>query len=269
MRFSQRKGLTPISDIIHINDITDTLRISIWNVFDLLVWSTSGFTYDSYHRPKIRTFAKALWFEYFKKPIDTIPYDGSDILNILRKYFFESDWYEVYDFIEYALNYFNDEQLDVAINNILERELSGYRFVAGSIVDITNKQEIEMLESAIYDDKYKSVSKHLQRALELLSDRDNPDYRNSIKESISAVESIAKIITGIPNATLGDAVKILEKTGKLHTALKEGFSKLYGYTSDEDGIRHAMIDEPNITASDAKYFLLSCTSFINYLKSKV
>ena len=46
-------------------------------------------------------------------------------------------------------------------------------------------------------------------------------------------------------------------------------SNLYGYTNDADGIRHAMLEQPNLTAADAKYFLISCTAFVNYLKSKV
>jgi hypothetical protein len=103
----------------------------------------------------------------------------------------------------------------------------------------------------------------------LLSNREQPDYRNSIKESISAVESLARIMTNNHKATLGDALKIIERSGKLHPALKEGFSKLYGYTSDEGGIRHAMLEEPNLTSADAKFFLISCTNFINYMKSKL
>lgn len=55
----------------------------------------------------------------------------------------------------------------------------------------------------------------------------------------------------------------------MHTALKEGFLKLYGYTNDEDGIRHAMLEEPKLTAADAKYFLMSCTSFANYSKAQL
>ena len=90
-----------------------------------------------------------------------------------------------------------------------------------------------------------------------------------LAKSISAVESMAKEITGKPKATLGEALKVLEVSNKIHPSLKESFSKLYGYTSDEGGIRHAMLSEPNLTAADAKFFLLSCTSFINYLKSKI
>ena len=77
------------------------------------------------------------------------------------------------------------------------------------------------------------------------------------------------MISKSDKATLGDALRAIEKSGQLHKALKEGFLKLYGYTSDEQGIRHAMLDEPNLTAGDARYFLVSCSSFVNYLKSQL
>jgi len=44
----------------------------------------------------------------------------------------------------------------------------------------------------------------LSRALELLSDRKQPDYRNSIKESISAVEATCQVFASKSRATLGD-----------------------------------------------------------------
>jgi AbiJ-like protein len=171
--------------------------------------------------------------------------------------------------LEFILNYFENAELNNAMNGILERELSGYRFVDGLITDITDPQEIEMLEEVLSDNEFPAVRIHLRAALAMLSNRENPDYRNSIKESISAVESMARIISGNKKATLGDALKIIEKQGKIHSALKDAYSKLYGYTSDEGGIRHAMLEEPNLSVSDAKFFLLSCTSFINYLKSKL
>ena len=103
-----------------------------------------------------------------------------------------------------------------------------------------------------------------------LSDRKTPDYRNSIKESISAVEAMARIVAGTPKATLGDALKVMERKQQLHPALKEAFSKLYGYANDSDGIRHAINNEDTaVGQSIAKYFLLSCTSFINYLKANL
>jgi len=55
---------------------------------------------------------------------------------------------------------------------------------------------------------------------------------------------------------------------ELHKALKTGFSNLYGYTSDADGIRHPMLEKANPPSEDAKYMLISCSAFINYLIAK-
>ena len=178
-------------------------------------------------------------------------------------------WYEVYDFVEYTLNYMGNVKEIAGINQVLERELSGYRFVGGYITDITSKQELVMLESTLADDEFPIVNAHLKRALALMSNKREPDYRNSVKESISAVESLARKIANKSNASLGDALNILGRSNTIHPALKKSFASLYGYTSDANGIRHAFSDETDITPADAKFFLLSCTSFINYLKSKM
>ena len=120
----------------------------------------------------------------------------------------------------------------------------------------------------IDDTQIEFTYQHLNQSLTLLSDRQNPDYRNSIKESISAVESICKIITQDDKATLGKALKIIEDKHGLHAALKGSLSQLYGYTSDADGIRHAMSGESNLSYIDAKFMLVACTNFINYLIEK-
>jgi len=101
--------------------------------------------------------------------------------------------------------------------------------------------------------------------LNKLSDKKNPDYRNSIKESISAVESICQQITQDPKAELGKALKTIKTKLSIHGALEQGFIKIYGYTSDGDGIRHALMDEPNLDQEDALYMLITCSSFVNYL----
>ncbi|MGI8787752.1 MAG: AbiJ-NTD4 domain-containing protein [Pyrinomonadaceae bacterium] len=264
MRFSERKGYKEVSKIIQIDSISSNLRNLIWNALHVYIWDEG--TLESNYRP----FFTQLRHHYFKQRIDNISYyQYHNFLHDVREYFFKAEWYEVYDFLEEILYHFKNDELNQLINNILEQELSAYRFVSGIFTDITNTQEIEMLKDALTDVDFPNVKAHLQRALELLSDRKSPDYRNSIKESISAVESIAREIANNPKATLGEALKEIEKKGDFHKALKEGFLKLYGYTSDANGIRHAMMDEPNLTANDAKFFLLVCTSFINYLKTKM
>jgi hypothetical protein len=275
--FSQRQGLKPVSQVAQVGAMNDELRNSLWNALDTAFWSTDGFVYgDHGGHGEIEEFSYVLWSNYFKKPVDSRPgYSrggrGRMILDAIREYFFGCEWHEVYDFLEFVVRLYakNRPRLADYLNQILTRELAGYKFIDGLIVDITDAQESELLAEALKDTKFGPVTAHLERALQLLVDRKQPDYRNSIKESISAVEAMARIVAEAPKATLGEALKVLEKKGRLHPALKDGFSKLYGYTNDDDGIRHAMLDEPNIDQSDAKYFLLSCTSFINYLKANL
>jgi hypothetical protein len=287
-RFSERKGYVKVSDAFQKDGINDALLISLWNALLIHLWNRDGYIYTQYGRPIIEEFGKGLWIHFFKKPVDTMPEirssfsgggHGGPILEEIRIFFFNAKWFLVYDFIEFTCQFHSNAPgfagLPDAINQVLEREMAGYRLISGKIVDITDEQEIQMLEEALQenDQKFSGVVEHLQRALELFADRKNPDYRNSIKESISAVESMMKVITGNPQASLEDGLNYLKKNGKLpaHQALHGGWKKLYGYTSDAGGIRHALIadQDSGLGIDEARYFLLSCTSFTNYLKTKL
>lgn len=184
-----------------------------------------------------------------------------------------AQWYVVYDFIEIHLSYLDEEERKIRINQynvILEQEKAGYRIVSGEIAPITNRTEIATIEQSS-NTAFQSVNQHIQKALNLYADIKAPDYENSIKESISAVEAMCCIITGISgaNATLGKALKKLKDCGvHIHPAMENAFLSLYGYTSDEDGIRHGGIDFKSAPAEDAKYMLISCSAFVNYLIEK-
>jgi hypothetical protein len=269
--FSQRKGLVAASELIQVESMTIGLRNSLWNALDSAIWSSKDFMWKQYGQAEIVPFARSLWFHHFKEPMDSIPERSVQCLAQIRTHFYEAVWNEVYDFLEFVVKHYDRTRPRLAgfLNAILERELSGYRFVDGILVDVTSREELQMLDEALADTRFAGTAAHLKRSLELYAHRETPDYRNSIKESISAVEAIARVVAENQKATLGDALKAIEKRGKLHQSLKEGFLRIYGYTSDEGGIRHAMLDEPQITANDAKYFLLSCTSFCNYLKAQV
>ncbi len=182
-------------------------------------------------------------------------------------------WYEVFDFIEIHLSFLENNERNIRAkqyNAILEQEKSGYRIVCDVIAPIINEAEIKSIEEASAT-KFSSVNEHIRKSLELYADTQSPDYQNSVKESISAVESICCIITGLSgaDATLGKTIKKLKDNGiHIHSAMEQAFVKLYGYTSDEAGIRHGGIDFNDVPAEDAKYMLVSCSAFINYLLEK-
>lgn len=282
MRFSQRSGIIPIQKVIQIGVIDDDLRNSLWSLLTLFYWNAFnkakyGFMNkreDYIEGSNLEELFKALWLHYFKKPIDTIPilfYNDDGGLGLLRTYFFKAKWYEVYDFVEFISAYSSQSEqaaFFIACNEFLERENSGYRFVDGKIIEISSSDEVTEIERAIEQSTpYYGVKQHLSTAIALLSKKDKPDYRNSIKESISAVESLCRTVSKDEKATLGAALKSLEKKGTLHPALKSAFSSLYGYSNDAEGIRHALMEASNLNSADARFMLISCSAFINYVIS--
>lgn len=69
---------------------------------------------------------------------------------------------------------------------------------------------------------------------------------------------------------LSSALNELEKTTTLHSALKNGLNSIYGYTSDAQGIRHAILD-PSLTVvdeADALLMMGACAAFVSYLINK-
>jgi hypothetical protein len=72
-------------------------------------------------------------------------------------------------------------------------------------------------------------------------------------------------LTGEASGGIDPALTILDKKKKLHPAFKTALSKLYAYTSDEDGIRHAILDEPNVSFAEARFMLVACSAFANLL----
>lgn len=273
--FSQRNGLKPLKKTLQRDSLDEETRNRIWTALKIHLWDKWNVDFQYYPEAKaIEILLDHYWFTYFKKPIDT-RYDmharnNNDYYNFLRKYFFNCKWNEVFDLIEFALAHLPKnmtEKMCDLINRILTDEASIYRIADQQFIEITSETEIQEVDSATQT-KLDGVSIHINTAIKFLSDRKNPDYRNSIKESISAVESLFKILTNNKSATLSEGLKEMKKSVEIHPSLLSGFEKIYAYTSDESGIRHAITDEPSCTFDDAKFMLVSCSAFINYVIGK-
>jgi len=52
--------------------------------------------------------------------------------------------------------------------------------------------------------------------------------------------------------------------------LKRGFTAIYGFTSDEQGIRHSLLEKesPTVDEADAQFMIGACSAFVSYLISK-
>jgi hypothetical protein len=275
-RFSEREGFKPVKSVIQVDSMDIELRNSLWNALTIYYWRRKKQDYDGILlSANLETLINQLRIHFFKIPIDNLQIHWGSVFQKLKEHFSSCKWCEVYDFIEFIAKAYPDNSVNLEFmnycNSVLEQELSAYRFVGGKITKITSKEEIAEIEEAQKTtgiEQLKPVNIHLKSALDLFADRKSPDYRNCIKESISAVEATCKLIANNPKATLGDAIKEVKKKVDIHPALEKAFDSLYGYTSNAEGIRHALLDKPKLDFEDAKFMVVSCSAFINYLISK-
>lgn len=266
MKFSERYGYEKPSEVIIRERITPEIQNAICTCFDLLKRGIGPNLY--------KTVDEYIWCFFLNQRKDK--YSG---LGGVITYFIENDeneWYKKLDLIETALfvisintriqSYLH--QFANHLNLEFKRLNFAYRIVENQIVEITSEQEIKTLETAIENNK-ENIKLHLNNALKLYAQRPNADYRNSIKESITAVEAFTREITGDKGLNLGK----MESAGiQIPPVLRKSFEILYGYTNDPTtGIRHALMDEtaeyvPGV--EEALFMLVSCSAFINYLNNK-
>lgn len=281
--FSERIGKPTCITTVQLNEFDDHTRTQISNqLFKLLDYIFSNqdeYSVGMYQDPASNMgsdFCKALradvlGYSVFLHSFDIIRWDREfdRIDNVIA----QAPYNEVLDVIEYCyywVTHRSDPLIKTtwknAFNMLFRQEYVGYRFVSDQIVPVTDELEIREIEQACKT-PFDGARTQLQKALGFLSDRENPDYKNCVKESISAVESVCKVISGNEKATLKDALNSLISNGmNIHGSLKSATLALYGYASDEGGIRHAEREtESTVTFEEAKFMMVTCSAIVNYL----
>lgn len=285
MKFSERMGYTKPKDVIQNKSVDSDLKNDLWNIlyvryFDEPIRESNSLEacYTGFHQMFVNT-----WIFYLKQKINDIPFNPKDIATHIQGNFFSerSPWYLPYEIIEFIYSSFSTyytedliiqhrKETEELFNLVLSQNISGYRFINGLFVAITNEQEIQTLKDAlINNDEYSTVTSHLNKAISLLSDKNAPDFSNSIKESVSAIESYFKVFFQKPTISFGDALNNLEHKHGLDKQIKDSINKIYGYCNNKGAIRHGLHPgdtTDKITVAEAKYMLVTCSAFINYLK---
>lgn len=272
--FSERYGYTKPSDVIIRERITPEIQNAIFNCIIKLEKSLT-FNELGYIKNYFIIIERDICEHHFNQKI--IDYKQGCIIDCIDNP--TINWYKKLDLLELIINtseqYYNIPPISNKIikdfitnlNYEFKRLNFGYYIIENKITEITSEEEIKSIETALTTSDG-NIREHLSKALELYSKRPIADYRNSIKESISAVEAISRNITG---ENVLNFKKMEEKGVIVPTVLRKAFECLYGYTNDKTtGIRHALMDDTNTPqAEEALFMLVSCSAFINYLNKKI
>lgn len=281
--FSDRNNIDKLNTIIQTDSFDERTRIQLYNYFAYIIEDDCHFAINH------KNFYLDVLDNVYCEIIDNYDeYSISEYMETCKGYIKNTFLHDSYDavlsLVEYLANKIDTipalarrfsydtngigspVHIQDEVNELFEKECVGYRFVGEKIVAITDKVEIKEIEESLQSN-YDGCREHIKKAVGFLADREQKDYKNCIKESISAVESICCIIADKKNATLGEALKILESKCNLKGQLKSAFEKLYAYTNnDKGGIRHAEgLFVSNVSFEEAKFMLVSCSAFVNYL----
>lgn len=280
--FSERNGFVKPREIFQTDSLDLRTKNRIWD------WIVSNFinkipiqSYSLYIDVDKSHMLKHIYCDIMGNSADDlVSHTKSSISAYFKALFYSFPFYEIFDLVEIIVSpwisaldkvYGRDYVLQIKkLNNVLEQEKVGYRLVNGIMTPIVENAEIETIENSLQT-RHKSVTEHVQCALRSFADKNNPDYRNAIQESFSAVEAWLKNEYGEPKADFRVALQKLKEQGKLdiHPTLVNAFKEFYAYMSDEKGLRHALLDKSaKFDFEETKCMIVFCCTMINYLETK-
>lgn len=112
--------------------------------------------------------------------------------------------------------------------------------------------------------RYEAARTQFARALEFF-DQETPDLANGLKEAVASVESLALTVIGREKGTLGDCIKDLKANSRLKPQLGKALESLWGFASEEHGVRHGKAERTTITRSEAVFMLTVAGAAIRLL----
>jgi hypothetical protein len=192
--------------------------------------------------------------------------DYSVTVRRVKALVYTQDFGKLYTFLEFIARDRDMTDERTYIEFALRSSRAAWRLVGKQIVPVSSEEEAGAVVAAVAETALRGpagAKSHLGKAANLIA---SGDWAGSVRESIHAVEAVARTFENA--GTLPDALKALQRSGHtIHPALANGFKALYGYTSDEQGVRHALIesDKSAVGESEAQFMFGSCASFCQYL----
>jgi hypothetical protein len=264
LTFEQAEGAEPLlPSQLALKEISRELRIRLWEKLH------SSFNSDNHSNWDEILRRKHVYRDL--RPHDEFPMIRLSVRSEVKQLIINENYLQVFGLLQWMLRQPEiPQRLHEDIEDALRQSRAAYAvFDRDTIIPVGSDAERETLARAFADvaaSEFHGARAHLRNAGSELT---AGEYGPSIRESIHAVEAVARVLE--PGAqTLRPALLKLEKSVRIHPALGKGFGSLYGFTSDKKGIRHALLDEPvaQVDEADALYMLGSCAAFVSYLINK-
>jgi hypothetical protein len=270
LTFEQAEGIEPLPSQLKLKEVSPRLRALLWEAI------YRSLERGSYPIQGVRQFLDswenifyALHVDREHKMVDDFRNDFRQLVAQTKAIIMNGDYVRIFGWIQYVLRCGPPGNFPEEIQAALERTHAAYRVVDGdTIIPVGSEVESEALVRAFADlaaTEFHGARKHLRNAATEFTAGKCAD---SIRESIHAVESVIRLLE--PEGDFAKALAKLEAKVGLHGAMKAGFGKLYGFTSDEKGIRHPLlqVSAATVDETDALFMIGACAAFVSYLINK-
>jgi hypothetical protein len=268
VRFSDRTGATRPAELSR-EDAPAALRVALWNAFEPFLFSPQFGRRE--WRPRLEGVYRFLHWR-----TDELPQEPAEARARLERWYFAEDrsWYDIYNLCELVVTWLAAEigepkaaELFALFNRVLQAEGSPFRFAGGVLTPVSDEREAQAVREVLaHGDRFADAREHLTKALGLLGHKPEPDYRASIRESITAVATTLRILTGHDHADLNEGLREFARSHPFHRSLFGGLSGLYGYRTGEQGLRHALLEEDvTVGFAEAKFMMVACAAFVGFL----
>jgi hypothetical protein len=267
--FEQAEGLEPLPSQLKPRELTQHLRAGFWLVLnDELDKNTQRHTWVLH--PPWKTILHGV--HVFRRALPTDEFDPTthQQKEWLKPTILQGSYDQVFGLLQWILRHqacprsFSED-----IAAVLKMNRAGYRLIDGrTFMPIASEEEAEVAARAFAalrsSDAYSGARQHLTVAADRVT---ASDWTGAIRESIHAVEAVVRVVT--QKKKFSEAIAVFENRWSIHGALKTAFLSLYGYTSDEPGIRHPLLDaKASVDEVDALFMFGACAAFVTYLIQK-
>ena len=193
-------------------------------------------------------------------------------MNMLRRLFYDAEWWQVYDLSEAMLAMCSfREQITDRIEAIFATEQLLYRFTLGGIEWRFPEVTAEVIGAATRrlteSTRLAAVAAQWQKALAHLSERP-PDSENCIKDAVGALEGTVRILSGKHTPTFSSLITPFSRQINMHPALAGVVEKVYAYRGDEQGVAHGATKEARDLTAEAEMVLHVSAASIIYFEKK-
>ena len=273
LTFSQAQGYEELPQPLRLEELSYEARVGIWNALYSHVIDTRRL--GVYIGQPWTSILTHLHTDHLLMPLDDLSLTTDSITQSYKSMILnESTFNELFDLLQEILRHYAcPDSFVERVASVFRRSRLAYVIDTSdpiSIIPAITEEEGQVIIASIHQlqaDGLAGAAAHLREASQSIN---QSNWSGSIRESIHAVESVARLLDPQASKSLGPALASLELQGDLHPALKGAFSKLYGYTSDEEGIRHALLesDQAKPGIDEAVFMLGSCAAFASYLARK-